>query len=89
MEHHPKPRSFLACFHEHLVPNGIVYISVPSFEYLLSKGAFYELIPDHLSYFTENSLKIMLMSMGFEILENYRKNNDNDHVILAKKKENL
>ncbi|MDA9688794.1 class I SAM-dependent methyltransferase [Betaproteobacteria bacterium] len=87
LEHHPNPRLFLNCFHEHLVDNGIIYISVPRFEYLLAKGAFYELIPDHLSYFTENSLRILLMSNGFEVLQYYTKNNDNDHVIIARKKE--
>jgi hypothetical protein len=63
-----------------------VYISVPRFEYILENSCFYELIPDHLNYFTKESLIYLFQSFGFEIIEYYTKNNGNDHVALFKAK---
>lgn len=86
LEHHPTPKKFLESIYNHLNANGIFYVSVPRFEYLYERGCFYELIPDHLSYFTQSSLQNILQNSGFEVLKQYTKNNHNDHVAICKKR---
>lgn len=85
LEHHPRPMDFLLAINDHLSPGGYLYVSVPRWEYLYQKACFYELIPDHLSYFTSISLFRLLDRSGFEVREYYTKNNDNDHVVFCRK----
>lgn len=86
LEHHPTPKIFLSSIFDHLVNGGYLYLSVPRFEYLFDKACFYELIPDHLSYFTRKSLHGLVENSGFDILESYTKNNNNDHVVFCRKR---
>ena len=89
LEHHPSPKNFLRSMHYHLQEGGYLYISVPRFEYLYQNACFYELVPDHLSYFSKESLLNILTSTGFNVMKYYAKNNGNDHVVFCKKRFNL
>jgi len=89
LEHHPSPRLFLQSVNGHLEQSGLFYVSVPRYEYLYDKSCFYELIPDHLSYFTEESLINLLRNAGFDILKYYTKNLENDHVVFCRKRNPL
>lgn len=89
LEHHPSPKNFLRAIHDHLEEGGYLYISVPRFEYLFEKACFYELVPDHLSYFSKESLLNILTSTGFIIKEYYTKNNENDHVVFCQKRPSI
>jgi SAM-dependent methyltransferase len=86
LEHHPAPKEFLSAIYDHLDNNGYLYVSVPRFEYLYQQACFYELVPDHLSYFTKRALFNILENSGFNVLNYYSKNNDNDHVVFCEKR---
>jgi SAM-dependent methyltransferase len=82
LEHHPKPRQLLNSIKSIITRDAYIYISVPRFEYIIENSCFYELIPDHLSYFTKDSLIYLSQSCGFNLIEYYVKNNGNDHVVI-------
>ena len=55
---------------------GIGLITAPSFEYILENYAYYELIVDHISNFTFDSLSYLLEMTGFKILSRNILNKD-------------
>lgn len=69
MEHWPDPSASLLDIANHLNDGAIGLIEVPNFDMVLNKGLFSEFISDHLMYFTESTLKTMLQSNGFEVIE--------------------
>jgi len=89
LEHQPQTHAFIKCIHSLLNDDGVVYISVPNLDYLLQKSCLYEFVADHLVYFTESSLRLAFEMNSFEVLEQYQKNNGNDLVLVAKKKNRL
>ena len=89
LEHQPQTKSFISYLHSLLNDDGVIYISVPNLDYLLQKSCLYEFVADHLVYFTESSLKLAFEMNSFEVLEQYKKNNGNDLVLVAKKKKLL
>jgi 2-polyprenyl-3-methyl-5-hydroxy-6-metoxy-1,4-benzoquinol methylase len=89
LEHQPDVGLFVEKMYEALVPDGIAYVSVPNLAYLLDKACVYEFVADHLVYFTQNSLRQLFSSKGFEILQEYEKNNGNDLVIVARKRKKI
>ena len=85
LEHQPNIKEFLKKTRELLVPDGLVYFSVPNFDYLLGRSCLYEFVSDHLVYFNQKTLRVTFESNGFDVQIQYEKNNGNDLVILAKK----
>ncbi len=69
LEHQPDPRSMLLCIHHNLADGGYGIITVPSFEYIIGEGRYYELVRDHIANYDISSLKQLCVSCGFEILE--------------------
>lgn len=61
-------------------------ITVPSLEYILEYDGFYELIRDHIAYFTFDTLRFLLERNGFEVLEQEMVNRDTISMIVKKKK---
>jgi len=84
LEHQPQTRNFIRNLHALVREDGFIYISVPNLEYLLNKSCLYEFVVDHLVYFTEKTLKLAFEINGFEIIDQYKKNNGNDLVLIAK-----
>lgn len=72
LEHQPDPAAMLGCMYRNLRPGGYGLITVPSFEYILQEGRYYELIRDHIANYTEDSLKKLCQDCGFEVLEQDR-----------------
>lgn len=68
-EHLPNPNLILAGIKHNLAEDGIGLIEVPNFDMILRNKLFSEFIPDHLSYFTEDTLETALKINGFDILE--------------------
>lgn len=89
LEHQPQTHTFISKIHSLLHDDGVVYISVPNLDYLLQKSCLYEFVADHLVYFTQSSLRLAFEMNSFEVLEQYQKNNGNDLVLVAKKKNRL
>ena len=69
LEHQPDPKSMLECIRNNLSEGGIGLITVPSFEYILENGRYYELIRDHIANYDMSSLKNLLTGCGFKVLE--------------------
>lgn len=84
LEHQPDPRGMLDCIYEHLVENGMGLITVPSLEYILEHDGYYELIRDHLAYYSFETLESLLNRAGFEVLEKEIVNRDTLSVIVRK-----
>jgi 2-polyprenyl-3-methyl-5-hydroxy-6-metoxy-1,4-benzoquinol methylase len=89
LEHQPDITKFLNCVNRLLDDDGLAYISVPNLERITEKHCLYEFVADHLVYFTETTLHTALARTGFEPAEIYKKNSNNDIVIVAQKPRRL
>lgn len=69
LEHQPYPVSMLKCIWNNLAEGGYGLITVPSFEYILDNGAYYELLRDHIANYTKTSIRNLLLRSGFKVLE--------------------
>lgn len=69
MEHWPHPKKTLNNIAEVLKPNAIGLIEVPNFDMILKNNLFTEFISDHIFYFTAKTLRLMLETSGFEVIE--------------------
>ena len=56
LEHQPDPNGMLQGIYENLKEDGMGLITVPSLEYILEYNGYYELIRDHLVYYTFDTL---------------------------------
>lgn len=68
LEHIPDPNSFLRGIWNNLKENGIGLVEVPNFDMIIRKKLFSEFIPDHIFYFTKDTLALTLKINGFEII---------------------
>jgi hypothetical protein len=86
LEHLPYPGEIIQKVYNQTTPDAVGYVTVPNLEYLLETKCFYEFVADHLSYFTKSSITHAFESNGFDVLECYTINNDNDIVAIVKKR---
>lgn len=84
LEHQPEPGVMLDCIRGNLTREGMGLITVPSLEYILKYDGYYELLRDHIAYYTFDTLKYLLESHGFEVLEEEMVNRDTLSVIVRK-----
>ncbi|MCQ2081362.1 MAG: class I SAM-dependent methyltransferase [Lachnospiraceae bacterium] len=68
LEHIPNISSFLKGIYNNLEDQGVGLIEVPNGDMILRNGLFSELMLDHLSYFTCNTLRNLLENNGFEVM---------------------
>ena len=59
----------LRAIYNNLTENGMGLVTVPSLEYILQYNGYYELIHDHIAYYTFDSLRRLLEDSGFQVLE--------------------
>lgn len=85
LEHQPFPNKMISCIYNNLVDGGYGLITVPSFEYILEHKSYYELLRDHIAYYTENTLRFLFEKNGFNVLEMSRINRDTIEVIVQKR----
>lgn len=69
LEHQPDPRSMLRSMYKNLRSGGYGLITVPSFEYILKEGRYYEFIRDHIANYSLEALERLCIISGFEVLE--------------------
>jgi SAM-dependent methyltransferase len=86
LEHQPKPNDMLRSIFENLSDNAVGLVTVPSFEYIKQYDGYYELIRDHIAYYTFETLEILFENNGFTVLEKEMVNRDTLSVIVQKKK---
>lgn len=85
LEHQPYPNKMLGCIYNNLKEGGYGLITVPSFEYILKNNGYYELLHDHIAYFTEKTLSFLMEKNGFSVLENRLCLPDTIELIVQKK----
>jgi SAM-dependent methyltransferase len=86
MEHIPNIHDFIEGVSANLIEGGIGLIEVPSSELIEDDLRFYDIINDHLNYFTLRTLKLVFQMHNFEILDSYRDWNGEHNVVVVKKK---
>lgn len=86
LEHQPYPNDMLQGIYNNLVENGVGLVTVPSLEYILKYNGYYELIRDHIAYYSEDSLKLLFQKNGFEVLSVRTINRDTHEIIVQKRK---
>ena len=89
LEHQPNIKKFLLEVNSILKPEGHVYFSVPSLKRIVEKSCLYEFVSDHLVYFTKETLRRSFENSGFEVKDIYYKNNENDIVLIGRKRKLL
>lgn len=85
IEHQPDPNRMLQAIYNNLREDGMGLITAPSLEYILEYDGFYELIRDHIAYFTFDTLRFLLERNGFEVLEQEMVNRDTISMIVKKR----
>lgn len=85
IEHVDDLTDFVQGIAANLRDGAVGLIETPSFEKTLEHQRFYDFIPDHLSYFTHESLRLTLELGGFEVLE-IEQNRDGENLTALVKK---
>ncbi len=85
LEHQPNPDVMLQAIYHNLTDDGMGLVTVPALEYILEQGSYYELIRDHLAYYSFETLRGLLERNGFAVLEEEMVNRDTISMIVRKK----
>lgn len=67
MEHWPDPRRVLRHIRQRLKPGAVGLVEVPNFDMILSQGLLTEFIPDHIFYFSADTLQRCMNVAGFDV----------------------
>lgn len=84
LEHQPHPNEMLQCIYHNLTEDGVGLVTVPSLEYILQNG-YYEIIKDHIAYYSKETLYFLFQKNGFEIAD-YQMVNCDTHAITVRKR---
>lgn len=87
LEHQPRPNKMLQAIYNNLTEEGVGLITVPSLEYILVHNGYYELIRDHLAYYSESSLKLLFENNGFDVVSLKTVNRDTHEIQVRKRKQ--
>lgn len=85
LEHQPDPSTMLQAIYRNLEDDAMGLITVPSFEYIMDHNSYYEMIRDHLAYYTFETLTPLLERNGFQVEECEVINRDTLSVIVRKR----
>ena len=85
LEHQPDPSTMLQAIYRNLEDDAMGLITVPSFEYIMDHNSYYELIRDHLAYYTFETLTPLRERNGFQVEECEVINRDTLSVIVRKR----
>jgi hypothetical protein len=89
IEHSPHPVDFLRGIARSVQAGGIGLVEVPAFEHMLEVNLSYDWVADHLSYFSKDTLKLVLEISGFEVLKIERVWHDFDWAATVRKRDPL
>ena len=84
IEHQPNPNEMVQCIRENLAEGGVGLVTAPAFEYI-RHNCIYEIMRDHLAYYTDGALRFLFMRNGFDVLESGVVNRDTNYVIVKKR----
>ncbi|MEY8337822.1 class I SAM-dependent methyltransferase [Lachnospiraceae bacterium 62-35] len=85
LEHQPYPNTMLQAIYNNLTEEGMGLITVPGLEYILEHDGYYELIRDHIAYYTFDTLERLMEKNGFSVLEKEIINRDTLSMIVKKR----
>lgn len=85
LEHQPDPSGMLRSIYDSLAERAWGLITVPAWEYILEKESYYELIRDHIAYYSEDTFRFVLEKNGFRVLSMRVVNRDTWEAIVEKK----
>lgn len=85
LEHQPNPGTMLQAIYHNLEDDAMGLITVPSFEYIMDHSSYYELIRDHIAYYTFETLTPLLERNGFQVEECEVINRDTLSVVVKKR----
>ena len=84
LEHIPDPLRFLQIIKSKIAsPRAIIYMTMPSFFYIKSQMLLQEFVPDHISYFTPESLSSLFNRCNLQLHALNSINNGNDLEVIA------
>ena len=69
MEHWPDISSSLHSLQSFLDEGAVGLVEVPNFDFMLKNGMYSEFTTDHIFYFTEKTLRTVLETHGFDVIE--------------------
>ena len=69
MEHWPDISSSLLSLQNSLNESAVGLVEVPNFDFMLKNGMYSEFTTDHIFYFTEKTLRTVLETHGFDVIE--------------------
>ena len=84
LEHQPHPDVMLTAIYNNLNEGGMGLVTVPALEYIVERGNYYELIRDHIAYYSFDALRTLLENNGFHVLEEEMINRDTISMIVRK-----
>ena len=84
LEHQPHPDVMLTAIYNNLSEGGMGLVTVPALEYIVERGNYYELIRDHIAYYSFEALRSLLENNGFRVLEEEMINRDTISMIVRK-----
>lgn len=87
LEHVDNIAQFLTGIRENLMPGAVGIIEVPRLEKALSDQRFYDFFPDHVNYFSLDTLSTAASLHGFEVLETKSTMNDEYNVVIVRRRE--
>lgn len=85
LEHQPNPDVMLRAIYHNLAEDGMGLVTVPALEYIVEQGSYYELIRDHIAYYSFDTLRALLERCGFGVLEEEMINRDTIAMIVRKR----
>ena len=86
LEHQPAPNGMLRCVYNNLKDEAYGLITVPSWEYIVEQQSYYELIRDHIAYYSKESFCFLLEKNGFRVISCREVNRDTWEAIVEKKR---
>ena len=89
LEHLPEPGQIIRNIYKNTSSDAVGFITVPNLDYLLKTKCFYEFVPDHISYFTQKTLRYAFESNGFEVLDCQIINEENDIAATVRKRKGI
>lgn len=69
MEHWPDISGSLHSIQNLLIDGGVGLVEVQNFDFMLKNGMYSEFTSDHIFYFSEKTLRTVLETHGFDVIE--------------------
>ena len=63
------PNGMLRCAYNNLTEDGVGLVMVPSLEHLCKDGGYFDIVADHIAYYSKETFQFLLNNNGFDVLE--------------------